>query len=271
MGPFIHIITTRFNVPTENWEQTRAGFTPLTDEWHTHRFELFQKYTFPSFKNQTNKNFVWMVFFDVKTDEKYLKIIHQLQNEFPNFQPMYVTHGEEINKNILDWFSAYYQKETQFVISTDIDNDDIVHQDFVATVQNHFKPIHNTVIDLRRGLQMNTGSDANVLVNEYYSAANPFVSIVEDIHQAKTIMNERHTNFRNYINIEVFDKKAMFIQLIHTHNLMNNTLQTKGIYDINFAEFGIDNQNRPKISITKTALHNIKRLPLILKRLFLRK
>ena len=80
MAAFIHIITTRFNVPTENWAQTRAGHTALTDEWHEHRFELFQKYTFPSFKNQKNKNFVWLVFFYVNTKTKYQKLIRTLEH-----------------------------------------------------------------------------------------------------------------------------------------------------------------------------------------------
>ncbi|MBH1959024.1 MAG: hypothetical protein I8H68_02820 [Flavobacteriia bacterium] len=270
MSAFIHIITTRFNVPTENWAQTRAGHTPLTDEWHEHRFELFQKYTFPSFKNQKNKNFVWLVFFDVNTKTKYLQIVRNLQHEFPNFMPVFVRDGGEINAGIVEIFEKYFQKDTQFVISTDIDNDDFLHEDFLDTIQSLYKPVHNLVIDLRRGLQMSLIKRNKVLVNEFYAVANPFVSIIENVTAFKTIMNERHTNFRNYQNVVSYDQKPLFIQLIHSQNLMNATLQTKAFSSINFKEFGIPLEHTPEILIWKTWSHNFKRLPKIFKRLILR-
>ncbi|UFK98852.1 glycosyltransferase [Kaistella faecalis] len=271
MLQFIHIITTRFNVPTENWSQTRSGYAPLTDEWHEHRFDLFQKYTFPSFKNQKNKNFVWLVFFDVNTKTKYRQIINHLQNDFPNFKPVFVQDGAEINLGITTVFEKHFQKDQKFVISTDIDNDDLLHEEFVDKIQSLFKPVHNLVIDLRRGLQMSIINKNQVLVNEYYAIANPFVSLVENISSFKTIMNERHNNFRKYDNVIGYDNKPLFIQLIHTHNLMNSTLKTKGLSKINFKEFGIPAEHTPKIMKWKTLFHNLKRFPQIFKRLILRK
>ncbi|MBV2165914.1 MAG: putative rhamnosyl transferase [Kaistella sp.] len=271
MSAFVHIITTRFNVPTENWAQTRAGYAPLTDEWHEHRFELFQKYTFPSFKKQKNKNFIWLVFFDVNTSEKYRQIISRLQQNLPNFTPVFVKDGSEINSGITEIFRKYFQQDTQFVISTDIDNDDLLHEEFVDTIQSIYKPVHNLVIDLRRGLQMSIIHKNQVLVNEYYAIANPFVSLVENISSFKTIMNERHNNFRKYDNVIGYDNKPLFIQLIHTHNLMNSTLKTKGLSKINFKEFGIPAEHTPKIMKWETLFHNLKRVPRIFKRLILRK
>lgn len=271
MSQFIHIITTRFNVPTENWSQTREGYTPLSDEWHDHRFDLFQKYTFPSFKNQKNKNFVWLVFFGVNTSEKYRLIIGKLKREFPNFTPIFVRDGGEINSGITGIFRNYFQEDTRFVISTDIDNDDILHEDFVNTVQNLFKPLHNTVIDLRRGLQMSLISQNHVLINEYYAVANPFVSIVEHISSFKTIMNEWHKNFRNYENVISYDHRSLFIQFIHTHNLVNKTLDTKAFSRINFEKYGIAAGETPKILVWKTLRHNLSRLPNLFKRLILPK
>lgn len=271
MRNFIHIITTRFNVPTENLDGTRSGYIPLTEEWHEHRFELFQKYTFPSFKNQKNKNFVWLVFFDVNTKPKYLQIISNLQQDFPNFTPVFVQNGDEINTGITSIFENYFQKDTQFVISTDIDNDDILHEEFVDQIQSLFKPIHNLVIDLRCGLQMSIIRKDKVLVNEYYAVANPFVSIVENVNSSKTIMNEWHNNFRNYDKVTSYDHKPLFIQLIHTHNLMNSTLNTKALSKINFHEYGISEEHTPEILKWKTTFHNLNRIPQIFKKLILRK
>ena len=271
MPAFIHIITTRFNVPTENWAQTRSGHTALTDEWHEHRFDLFQKYTFPSFKNQKNKNFIWLVFFDVNTSEKYRQIISRLQQNLPNFTPVFVKDGSEINSGITEIFRKYFQQDTQFVISTDIDNDDLLHEEFVDIIQSLYKPVHNAVIDLRRGLQMSLIKQNQVLVNEYYAVANPFVSLVENINSFKTIMNEWHNNFRHYDNVISYDHKPLFIQLIHTHNLLNSPLRTKALLKINFSEFGIPPDYSPEILNVNTIFHNLKRIPEIIKRLILRK
>jgi hypothetical protein len=76
---FIHVITTRFNVPTSVWTVTRGGAKPLSEEWLKDRFEIFQKYCLPSFKNQSNKNFIWLVFFDANTPKKYMHEIEKIE------------------------------------------------------------------------------------------------------------------------------------------------------------------------------------------------
>lgn len=268
MNSFIHFITTRFNVRTENWHQTRTGEMPLSDQWHEHRFKIFQEYTLPSFKNQKNKNFIWLVFFDKETSPKYLKVIDEIKKDFVNFHPVFVKDGGEINTSISFIFSKFYSSQTKFVISTDIDNDDIIHEDFVAVIQQHFKPLHNLVIDLRKGYQMSLLENQKVLMTEFYGVANPFVSIVENAEKPNTIMNEKHPNFRKYQNITAYHHKPMFIQLIHHYNLLNNTQQNKALRKASFEEFGFQKIKTPQISTSETLLHNIKRIPgLVLKRL----
>lgn len=254
---FVHIITTRFNVPTKEWTLTRTGKSPLSEEWHEHRFELFQNYTLASFKNQSVQNFIWLVFFDINTAPKYKKIIQSIQDNYPSFKPVFIEHGEKINSAVFELFPKYFERETKFVISTDIDNDDVLHKDFVKIVQQHYKPLHNNVIDLRRGYQMTIENENKVYFNEFFGVANPFVSITEDIHQMKTIMNERHKNYRHYPNISFYDQKPLFIQIIHSNNLMNNTYNTKRITKIKLQDFGI---HLPlKISLFNSYFYNLKR------------
>ena len=110
-----------------------------------------------------------------------------------------------------------------------------------------------------------------VLINEYYAVANPFVSLVENINSFKTIMNEWHNNFRHYDSVTSYDQKPLFIQLIHTHNLMNSQLKTKALLKINFSEYGIPAAHTPEILKYKTLFHNLKRIPQIFKKLILSK
>lgn len=268
MKKFIHIITTRFNVPTEIWKMTRDGKKPLSDEWLEDRFEIFRQYCLPSFKNQSEKNFIWLVFFDKQTPAKYLKIIYDIEKECKQFKPVFVQDFPEMNSKILELIPKYFEETTEFIISTDIDNDDMLHKDFIKTVQCLFQPKHNLVIDLRKGLQLTIFDGCKAFANTFYMVSNPFVSLVENISDFKSVIKESHPNYRNYENYFFYDQKPMFIQFIHQFNLLNQTnFKNKRLFHFPHKDFGI---NSPKfeISVLDTALFNIKRsFNLILKKL----
>lgn len=261
MDPFKHIISTRFNVPTEIWKTTREGKKPLSDEWLEDRFEIFRKYCLPSFKNQSQKNFVWLVFFDNQTPEKYRKTITEIQGECEQFHPVFVQDFQEMSTKLLEIIPQYFDHKTEYVITSDIDNDDMIHQSFVAEVQKNFKPIHHLVIDLRLGLQLTKVNGKKAIVNYYYQVANPFVSLVEKISDFKTVTKEKHLDYRNYPDSVIEDKTPLFIQFIHENNLMNDTWKdSKRISSINYSEFGISKENSLPLSKTSTFVHNTKRL-----------
>ena len=68
-----HYLITRFNLKKTNWNPRWKinQQLALSDEWLKYRFELFEKYCFPSVYNQSNQNFTWCVFFDIKTPDYY--------------------------------------------------------------------------------------------------------------------------------------------------------------------------------------------------------
>ena len=62
---FSHFIITRFNIKNQGWEYDKNCKEVNNDEWLRHRIEIFEKYCLPSILNQTEKNFLWLVYFDV--------------------------------------------------------------------------------------------------------------------------------------------------------------------------------------------------------------
>lgn len=269
MHYYKHIITTRFNVPTSIWTITREGKKPLSEDWLKDRFEIFQKYCLPSFKNQSNKNFIWLVFFDVNTPQKYKSEIEIIQKEFALFHPIFVQDFEEMRRKALEIIPAFFEDSTQYLISTDLDNDDLLHREFIATVQEKFVPKHDFVIDLKRGLQMTKTSDKTALINIFYMVANPFVSLVEDKNNFGTVMKEEHLKFRNYANYTFYDLEPRFIQYIHTNNLVNySERNAERKSQLDFSEYGIAKENEFKISKSEAILFNIKRKWRLLKKLF---
>ncbi len=255
---FTHIITTSFNVPSDNWKKTRGGKSTLTNEWFLDRIDIFDKYCLPSFKNQTNKNFSWIVFFDINTPDFYIGRIKEIEKELPNFKPYFVNDHHEKKIKFLEIIPEYIGN-SEFLITTDIDNDDILHKEYVKTIQSLFKPVDNLVIDLRRGLQLTRKTDHEAFITEYYSAANPFVSLIESVKNFKTVTHHYHHQYRNFKDITVFDQKALYIQFIHQNNLMNETFSNKRFSKINFAEFGILPENYFKISFRETFMYNMRR------------
>lgn len=272
MHHYKHIITTRFNVPTSIWTVTREGAKPLSEEWLKDRFEIFQKYCLPSFKNQSNKNFMWLVFFDVNTPEKYRSEIEKMQKELSLFQPIFVQNFEEMHRKALEIIPTFFEDNTQFLISTDIDNDDLLHRDFVATVQQKFEPKNDFVIDLKRGLQLTKIAEKKAFINVFYMAANPFVSLVEDKNNFGTVMKEEHLKYRNYKNYTCDDLEPRFIQYIHTYNLVNNSKENaERVSNLDFSDYGIAKENEFKISNSGALIYNFKRKWRLLRNLLTKK
>ena len=87
---FKHYLITRFNLRKPDWSVDKKNVAVLTDQWHDNRFEIFADYCFHSVKNQSNKNFEWLVFFDETTSSKYRQIIDSLKEQMPNFSPVFV-------------------------------------------------------------------------------------------------------------------------------------------------------------------------------------
>lgn len=259
MTDFIHIISTRFNVPTEVWTKTRDGKKPLSEEWLKHRFHIFQQYTLPSFINQTNKKFVWLVFFDENTPKEYKDIIASIQKRFPTFSPIFVKDFNHMRETLIKTIPTLYKSSTEYVITTDIDNDDMIHKDFVETLQSLYQPKHDLVIDLRKGLQVtlkNTDTSANV----FFMAYSPFISIVEHKDNVQCVIKENHVNYRQYRDVAFNDSDILFIQIVHENNMVNNTKKSKRVYTINESDFGLNNNAKTfKIPFLKTFIYNIKR------------
>ncbi|MGI9581734.1 glycosyltransferase [Chryseobacterium sp. RRHN12] len=275
MSQFVHVIMTRFNVPTKGWNETRSGFKPLTEEWLDDRFKLFRTYVLPSYKNQTNQNYVWLTFFDTNTSDKFRKIIKEIEAEYPVFRAVFVEDFDEMKTKAVEVIPQYFASDTKFVITSELDNDDMLHQDYIKTVQELFKPVHDLVIDLRRGYQLTMLPDRKAVVNVYNDVVNPFVSLAESVDNFKTMLKERaHNSYRHYPNFSVENSREMYIQIIHQYNLMNVTFKHKAVYDVDFSEYGMTENTRFTINRFRTLQHNIARVPfvmgLILKKIFKR-
>ncbi|WP_426356936.1 glycosyltransferase [Pseudocolwellia sp. HL-MZ19] len=242
---FQHYILTRFNLRKEDWNTTKTNTKVLTDEWMRNRLELFENYCFSSLKHQSEKNFTWLVFFDTSTPEEFRQIISRLDAEFTAFTPIYI-----------DGMNAFYpsiKKEIQasltqpYLITSRLDNDDALHQDYVKEVQANFNQQDFMAVDFIDGFTLQIAPQVRFAKRSHVH--NPFLSLIEKSEGFKTIWaNDRHGAWSKTKKVTPIRNKPMWMSVIHMENKVND-----------FHGFGnVDWQEASKFNINKNVLDDLK-------------
>lgn len=124
-----HDIITRFNVNIYDIDFPNR----LKDTWLSLRFELFQKYCFPTLQAQENQNFTWLVLFDEQTPERYRTFIN-IYSKYRNFIPVYCGSYKTIMPTVIKRMKEI-ALDVDWYVSTRLDNDDALSVKFVQCVQ----------------------------------------------------------------------------------------------------------------------------------------
>lgn len=247
-----HYILTRFNLRL--WTKDKKRNETRTDEWLKKRFDLFEKICLPSIMNQTNQTFKWIVLFDSETPEFYKKKIQHYQNICKLFCPCFVeacksryfvsVFREEIQKRI--------EKNTNFLITTYLDNDDALHKNYIEEIQQ-MEVKRPTFVSYVYGIQYYT--ELNIATRVPYTN-NHFISLAEPLNENQTNFKTvygygSHVDINKHKRIEtVYIKNPQqdrWIEVIHETNMDNDvkmTFDTKLIKDVDQLkkEYGIDIQ-----------------------------
>lgn len=266
-----HFLITRFNLTTPNWKNSKNGELVLNDIWLKNRFKLFENYCFPSVKNQSNKNFYWFVFFDVKTPKYFCERIREYEDGFENFRPIFINGIEELNDMIVSCIKDSIEGNDKFIITTRLDNDDLIHKDFIKTIQSLYEPIDNTVIDLRRGYSITLGKRYSE-IREYNFSFNPFISFIECSKDIQTVFSRQHKQWKNNENIIVENELFLWVELVHKRNMLNSTkFKLKRTLQFSNSDFGLFSNSRFTECFWAILLNNTKlKLELIIKKIKLK-
>ncbi len=252
-----HFLVTRFNIRFKDWKTTKNGEKVLTDEWMRHRLRLFENYCLPSVINQSNQNFVWCIFFDKETMVDIEDKIQYFKKKCKNIYPIYLNDASEMVCGLVKAIKNNTTKKDKFIITTRLDNDDILHKDFIKTIQNNFTPIHNTVIDLKAGFQVHIKRN-NPEIREFDSPFNQFISVVEDITQIRTVLSKQHLEWKNSKSIISIEKPRLWIEVVHHKNKLSQVLSYhKRTILFDNKNFGLSNGNIFVENPLQVGIHNI--------------
>jgi hypothetical protein len=216
---FQHFVLTRFNLRKKDWQTTRSNTQVLTDSWMQNRLKLFENYCFSSLKAQTEKNFTWLVFFDTSTPEVFREDISRLDNEFSSFTPVYIDGMTAFLPSIM---TEIQSRLTQpYLITSRLDNDDSLHQDYIKEVQVEFSQQDFMAIDFIDGFTLQV--EPKVRFAKRSHVHNPFLSLIEKSERFKTVWtNERHGQWSKVKQVTPVRDKPMWMSVIHMENKINS-------------------------------------------------
>ena len=212
MPKFEHFLITRFNVPLP-WASSQWD-----NAWLEKRIPLFEDFCFPSVRSQKNRNFKWLVLFDSKSPPFLKEYVREKQN-LDFFIPVFVEHFDRfvLRPIVFRMLSA----DTEYLITSRLDNDDAIASDFVGTVQDSFACQQRSFLNLSSGYWWHEGK----IYRKTYPT-NPFVSLVEKVRWSEqkpilTVFTCDHTKIAEVGEVVDIDCPPAWMVVVHEGNLAN--------------------------------------------------
>lgn len=238
---FTHFLITRFNLVNKihQWKLDKSQQQVLDQSWLDHRFDLFEKYCFPSVLDQSNKNFQWLLYFDTTTEEKYRQRIEKLVAPYSFIHVLYKDgYGDFQENHTADCLQLNAGKP--YVMTTRLDNDDVIHRDFVAKLQEQFKEQEYQAVNFTKLLIF--GLNRKNKLHVEYTFSSHYITLIEKVKEGK--IEGCYSKFDREWNKDgkalQIKGKAYCMELIHERNYLNDYRGFPVLKKIDLTPFGID-------------------------------
>ncbi len=223
---FQHFIITAFNIDLGLKPRT----TILDIDYLIKRFSLFENICFPSVVGQTNQNFKWLVFFDRDMDSQFQEKVQKL-SQYKNFIPIYTPPNCCDYKVFSNAVRGQLLVDTEYVITSNLDNDDALSKSFIQLVQKHYQRQDFEFINFAFGLIL---CKHGILLREYLSS--PFLSLIEKKEEVLTCRVINHYDLSKLADkglpVSQIATYPTWLQIVQGSNIRNNL-------DINASIVGI--------------------------------
>lgn len=218
-------IITRFNLGIYDSKHYNSN------EWMKDRLRLFETYCLPSIRNQTCKDFVWVLLIDSNTPKKIINKIEDICNGI-NIKILIVdwnipgrfgekNHVQSWRKLLLNEFS-----ESQDMIAmTRLDNDDALNIDFIKKIRSMSVSLkHGYVFDNPFGVIYD--EKANKAYHITHPMGTPFITLINKYSwKMKTVYYSYHravaVKSKRFVNIKGLDYSWLIV--VHSNNISNST------------------------------------------------
>lgn len=221
---FNHFLITRFNLKFSDnrWKKDKSNNEILNKDWLMHRMEIFLKYCVPSVLKQSNKNFTWLLYLDINTDVEVVNKLANLTKQYGFIKTFYVSSYEKFSESYCTDCLNLADKKNEYIITSRLDNDDIIHKDFIKKVQASFQQQKFMAVNFLKILMLNPENYNNIHID--YQFSNHFISLIEKIKKEGIVgcygKKDTYWNVKGEV-IHIHDKPYC-IETISDRNLINN-------------------------------------------------
>lgn len=216
-----HFLLTRFNLKKSDWKKDKNSQEVLDEKWLKNRIELFTKYCLPSVLGQTLRDFKWLIFFQEDPEPEIRKLVKKLQvHDF--IEPVFVNGFEEFQANLPFYIAERRAADLEWLLTTRLDNDDALHEDFMKWVQEAVTPTdRDTVMHFPKGLFLELGDQKRLGAANY--PLNQFISLREKITDKPiTALGKAHDQWDKTYRIQALPNKDAWLQICHSQNMINS-------------------------------------------------
>lgn len=147
--------------------------------------------------------------------------------------------------------------DTEYIITTRIDNDDCFHKDMIADIQRRAEEsLVDQILNYDNGLQYAAGTN---IAQTFYYPNNHFTTIIEPARCCfKTILYWEHFFIDRYKEVVHIDTTPMWMEMVHEGNVTNHMIISKRnhlLFSANLIPFGINKKWRTIASCISLLLH----------------
>lgn len=203
-----HVFLTRFNLPANRVEQSI-----FSDEWLTDRMRLFERYTVPSVRQQTDVR--WIIYLDQATPQWLRDRMSELAGEL-SLWPFYLDRAltpETIRSHL-----EQVVPEGGSVMTSNLDNDDGLASDYVDRLRSLVPASRPVALYLTQGLIRTEGE-----VYRRSDRRNAFSAVVDDLSSAtfETCWSRFHNELEEAMPAVREDGAPAWLQVVHGRNVSN--------------------------------------------------
>ena len=205
----VHFLLTRFNLPSPGPE----SLIRASPEWLSNRVELFRRYTIPSVLAQGAGSCEWIIYFDAESPG-WLKAQIATDEAAGIYTPIF---AESVDRaTLLADLRRHAPAASGRIITTNLDNDDGLANDFAQQIQSADPGAGRHAIFLADGL-IKSGTDVFARTDKH----NAFASVAEDWDDAVTCWSEWHNLLAEHMPAIVVRGAPAWLQVIHGANVSN--------------------------------------------------
>ncbi len=266
---FIHFLITRFNIRITGAGPERMTSPEMPEDWLNQRMNLFLTFCVPSVLEQTNKEFTWIIYFDRSTPPSILAQLSFLKNKSPEIQ---IAFADDYQVMLRDISSRVKSAASPFVITSRLDNDDLISRTFIEIVQQSFLPEHNRIINFNSGYEYSTWD--HVMKKWNNRPHNQFISLIEDVTKLSTgsIYSFPHWKAPQIGQVMNIAGQPHWMYLRHENNYSGQAVRAIPVFSKKNLDMFPEVIREAKLSFLHTMIYTIRWMPVIItsksKRLF---